>query len=58
VHQILLPKLSIADFRLDNPMKTEIHTDVEIKWINDRNVGAQFNNPKLLETDLGFYLQT
>jgi hypothetical protein len=45
-------------FNLDNPLETEIDTDVEIKWINDRNVGAQFNNPKPLETDLGFYLQT
>ena len=44
-------------FNLGNPLKTEIHTDVKIKWINDRNVGAHFNNPKLLETDLGFYLQ-
>ena len=44
-------------FNLDNPMKTEIHTTVKIKWINDRNVGAQFNNPKLLEKDLGFYLR-
>ena len=45
-------------FNLDNPMKTEIHTTIKIKWTNDRNVGAQFNNPKLLEKDLGFYLQT
>ncbi|MBW1726952.1 MAG: PilZ domain-containing protein [Deltaproteobacteria bacterium] len=44
-------------FNLDNPMKTEIHTTIKIKWVNDRNVGAQFNNPKLLEKDLGFYLR-
>ena len=45
-------------FNLDNPTKTEIQTTVRIKWINDRNIGAQFNNPKLLEKDLRFYLQT
>jgi hypothetical protein len=45
-------------FNLDNPMETEIHTTAEIKWINDRNVGAQFDNTKLFETDLGFYLRT
>ena len=44
-------------FNLDNPTKTEIQTTVRIKWINDRNVGAQFNNPKLIEKDLGIYLQ-
>ena len=44
-------------FNLDNPMKTKIHTPAKIKWINDRNAGAQFSNPKLLERDLGFYLR-
>jgi hypothetical protein len=44
-------------FNLDNPMKTEIHTTIKIKWTNDRNVGAQFDNPKLLEKDLGVYLR-
>jgi hypothetical protein len=44
-------------FTLDNPMRTEIHTPVKIKWIIDRNVGAQFKNPKSLEKDLGFYMR-
>jgi hypothetical protein len=43
---------------LNDPMKTEIHIPVKIKWIIDRKVGAQFNNPKSLEKDLKFYLQT
>jgi hypothetical protein len=34
----------------------EIHASVKIKWINDRNVGAQFNNPISLEKDLRFIL--
>ena len=45
-------------FTLDNPMRTEIHTPVKIKWIIDRNVGGQFFDPKSLEKDLGIYLQT
>jgi hypothetical protein len=45
-------------FNLDNTMESEIHTTAKIKWINDRNVGAQFNNTKLFETDLGLYLRT
>ena len=45
-------------FTLDNPMKTEIHTPVEVKWIIDHNVGGQFFDPKSLEKDLGPYLST
>ena len=33
----------------NDEMENEIHTSVKIKWINDRNVGAQFTNPKLRE---------
>jgi len=40
----------------NDQMEKEIHTSVKIKWINDRNVGAQFNNPKSLEKDLAVYL--
>jgi len=45
-------------FTLDNTMKTEIHKLVKIKWIIDRTVGAQYIDPKSLEPDLIFYLQT
>lgn len=45
-------------FTLDNPMKTEIHTPVEVKWIIDHNVGGQFFDPKSLEKDLRPYLQS
>jgi len=41
----------------DDLIGTEIHTFVKIKWISDRNVGAQFTNPKSLEKDLGFYMR-
>jgi len=44
-------------FTLDNPMKTQIQELVKIRWIIDRNIGAEFMNPKSLEKDLGFYLK-
>ena len=43
-------------FTLDNPIKMEIRTRVKILWIIDRTVGAQFNDPNLLEKDLWPYL--
>ena len=45
-------KLSLGD-----ETELEIHASIRIKWINDRNVGAQFNNPKSLEKDLRFFLE-
>jgi len=45
-------------FTLDNPMRTEIHKLVKIKWIIDRNVGVQYIDPKSLEKDLAYYLET
>jgi hypothetical protein len=41
---------------LDTPMRMEVRPRVKILWIIDLNVGAQFDNPKLLEKDLGLYL--
>ena len=43
-------------FNLDNPMGMEVRTRVKILWTIDRNVGAQFNDPNLLERDLWPYL--
>lgn len=42
---------------LDEQVEPEIHAPVRIKWIKDRNVGAQFSNPKSLEKDLRSYLR-
>ena len=42
---------------MDDQMEPEIHASIKIKWINDRNVGAQFNNPKSLEKDLKRFLE-
>jgi len=44
-------------FTLDHLMILEVHTLVKILWIIDRNVGAQFKDPNLLEIDLGFYMK-
>jgi hypothetical protein len=43
-------------FTLDTQMRMAVRTRVKILWINDRAVGAQFNDPQLLEKDLGFYM--
>jgi hypothetical protein len=56
-HYISRDDIVELKFTLDNPMRTEIHTAVKIKWIIDRTVGAQFKNPKSLEKDLGFYMR-
>jgi len=45
-------------FTLDNQKRTQIQGLVKIAWIIDRNIGAEFINPKSLEKDLGFYLKT
>ena len=42
---------------LEDNMELEIHATAKIKWVNDRNIGAQFNNPKSLEKDLRFLLE-
>jgi uncharacterized Zn finger protein len=42
---------------LDDQMEPMIHASVQIKWINDRNIGAKFNNPKSIEKDLRFLLE-
>ena len=43
-------------FTLDNLMRTEIQTAIEVKWIIDQNVGGQFFIPGSLEKDLMPYL--
>ena len=42
---------------LEDKMEFEIHASAKIKWVNDRNIGAQFNNPKSLEKDLRILLE-
>lgn len=41
---------------LDDEAEPEIRASVKIKWFNGRDVGAQFDKPKLLEKDLGFIM--
>lgn len=43
-------------FSLDDPTRMKIRTRVKILWVTDRNVGSKFNDPKLLERDLGLYM--
>ena len=41
---------------LDDKTEPEIHASITIKWINERNIGGEFNNPKSIEKDLRFIL--
>ena len=55
-HNFSKDDLVELNFTLDDPMRMEIRTRIKILWIIDRTVGAQFNDPKLLEKNLGSYL--
>jgi hypothetical protein len=55
-HNISRNDIVELKFSLDNPKKTEINTLIKIKWIVDRNVGAQFIDPNRFKQDLVFYL--
>jgi len=56
-HQISKDDILDMKFRLDNPRRSEIRRLTKIIWIDNRNVGVQFNETKLFETDLAFYLK-
>lgn len=57
-HNISRDDVVELKFTLDNPMRKEIQGLVKIIWINDRNVGAQYIDPKSFNMKYGFYLQT
>jgi SOS response regulatory protein OraA/RecX len=42
---------------LDDQMEPVIHASAQIKWINDRNVGAQFINQKSIKKGLKVFLE-
>jgi len=44
-------------FTIDNPTRTNIRQLAKIMWINDRSVGARFNDPKSLSREFEFYLK-
>jgi hypothetical protein len=47
-----------VEFKLDNPQRSEIRKLTKVIWINDRIVGANFNETDLYNQALGFYLKT
>ena len=55
--EILTDDILDVKFKLDNPKRSEIHRLVKVIWVKNRNVGAQFNDRKLFETDLAYYLK-
>jgi len=46
------------EFKLDNPQRSEIRKLAKVIWVRDRIVAAHYNETKLFEKDLGFYLRT
>ena len=57
-HQILADDTIELKFILDNPARTEIRRSAKVMWVRDRDVGAQYIEPKLFERDLSFYLRS
>jgi len=57
-HQISTDDILDMKFKLDNPLRSEICKLAKVIWVDNRNVGAQFNETKLFETDLSFYMKT
>jgi hypothetical protein len=55
-HQILPDDTLEVLFKLDNPPRKEIRKIVKAIWVDDRIVGAQYNERDLYEKDLALYL--
>ena len=55
-HQISPDDTLEVTFKLDNPARKEIRKTVKVVWVDDRIIGAQFNERNLYEKDLAFYL--
>ena len=55
-HQISPEDTLEVTFKLDKPSGKEIRKTVKVVWVDDRIVGAQFNERHLHEKDLAFYL--
>ena len=56
-HQISIGDKLELKFNLDNSARTEIRRSAKVMWVNDRDIGAQYIEPKLFERDLSFYLR-
>jgi hypothetical protein len=56
-HNILTDDALELKFILDNPARTEIRRFAKVMWVKDRDVGAQYIEPKSFERDLSFYLR-
>ena len=56
-HQISKDDRLELRFDLDNTARTEIRRSAKVMWVKDRDIGAQYIEPKLFERDLSFYLR-
>jgi len=57
-HEISTNDILEVKFRLDNSVRSEIRKLAKVIWVRDRIVAAHYNETKLFEKDLGFYLRT
>jgi hypothetical protein len=57
LHQIWIDDTLEIKFELDNQMRSEINTLVQVVWVKDQMVGAKFSGPKTFNSELGFYLR-
>ena len=53
---IMVGDIIETTFQLDDPKKTEIRLNGEVKWIRDRDVGLKFREQRGYQKKLGFYL--
>lgn len=45
------------DFALDDPQHTEMHHPAMVRWVDDKQLGAEFCNLQAYERELSFYLR-
>ncbi|MBW2406153.1 MAG: PilZ domain-containing protein [Deltaproteobacteria bacterium] len=57
-HRIFKDDTLELKFKLDNPARTEIRRFAKVMWVRDRDVGAEYIEPKSFERDLSFYLRS
>ena len=59
----LLPHMLHVDdvidlaFCLEDRQHTEIHAQAIVRWVEDKQLGAEFRDPQACERELGFYLR-
>ena len=53
---IMVGDITETTFHLDDPKKTEIRLNGEVKWVRDCDVGLKFRELSGYQKTMGFYL--